>query len=90
MTDVIAGLPPGGMTARLHVKAAEMEAAFLSEMLAHAGLDDKHGGFGGGAGGEQFASFLREEQSRALVAHGGIGLTESLFKALMQRAGDER
>lgn len=90
MMDAIAAVPPGGMAARLHAKAAEMETAFLAEMLAHAGLGDERGAFGGGTGAEQFASFLREEQARALVAHGGIGLTESLFKALMRGAGDGR
>lgn len=90
MMDAIAPAPPGGVAARLHAKAAEMETAFLAEMLAHAGLGDAQGAFGGGIGEEQFGSFLREEQARALVARGGIGLTESLFKALMRGVEDGR
>lgn len=63
-------------------KAHALEAAFLAEMLGHAGLGETDGAFTGGAGEAQFASFLREEQARALVARGGIGLAESLFRAL--------
>lgn len=71
----------------LRVKARELEAAFLAEMLGHAGLgapsDD---GFGGGIGEQQFSSFLRAEQARLMVTRGGIGLAERLFQA-MQGAG---
>ena len=64
-------------------KAKEMEAAFLSEMLGHAGLDaDSASAFGGGNGEEQFASFLRQEQANLMVDRGGIGLAEALFRAM--------
>lgn len=64
-------------------KAREMEAAFLSEMLGHAGLGGpSDGAFGGGIGEEQFASFLRQEQATAMVKRGGIGLAEQLFHAM--------
>lgn len=64
-------------------KAKELEAAFLAEMLGHAGMDAGiEGGFGGGIGEQQFSSFLREEEARLLVERGGIGLTESLFRAM--------
>lgn len=64
-------------------KAQGLEAAFLAEMLGHAGLGESAGGgFGGGLGEEQFASFLREEQARLIVARGGIGLAEQLFRAM--------
>lgn len=66
--------------------ARELEATFLAEMLKSAGLDDAPNGFGGGAGEEQFGSFLRMEQARAMVDAGGIGLAESLFEALKERA----
>ncbi|MBL4917006.1 rod-binding protein [Szabonella alba] len=70
----------------LRRKAEELEAAFLSEMLGHAGLGaaggSLSGNFGGGIGEEQFASFLRDEQARAMVRAGGIGLAERLFHAL--------
>lgn len=66
----------------LRTKAAEIEASFLSEMLSHTGLDAVSGEFGGGIGEEQFSSFLRDEQAKAMVQKGGIGLAESLFRAL--------
>lgn len=66
----------------LRHRAAELETAFLSQMLAAAGLDETRGDFGGGAGEAQFASFLRDEQAKAMVDRGGIGLTESLFRAM--------
>ena len=77
--------PTQGATPRdvaLRRKAAELETAFLSEMLAHAGFGTARESFGGGAGEEQFASFLRNEQASAMVKAGGIGLTEALFRAL--------
>ena len=71
-------------------KAQELEATFLSEMLGHAGFDTgQEGTFAGGIGEEQFTSFLRAEQARLMVARGGIGLAETLFRA-MGGGGDGR
>ena len=77
--------PPGRLE-DLRRLADEMEAAFLSEMLGHAGLDAASSRFGGGAGEAQFASFLRDEQAKAMVKAGGIGLAESLFRAMAGRS----
>ncbi|WP_323006034.1 rod-binding protein [Pseudorhodobacter sp.] len=66
----------------LREKAAQLETAFLAEMLGHAGLGSGRESFGGGIGEEQFASFLRHEQAEAMVKAGGIGLTEVLFRAM--------
>ncbi|MFN4099923.1 MAG: rod-binding protein [Pararhodobacter sp.] len=41
----------------------------------------------GGAGEEHFASFLADEQARAMVARGGIGLADAIEQALRLRAG---
>jgi Rod binding domain-containing protein len=71
--------------AELRGAAQELEAAFLSEMLRHGGLGTPRDSFGGGHGEDQFASFLRTEQARAMAAGGGIGLAESLFNALAAR-----
>ena len=68
----------------LRQKAEEMEVQFLSQMLAYTGLNDSSD-FAGGVGEEQFASFLREEQARAMVKSGGIGLAESIFNSLARR-----
>lgn len=73
-------------TARLWEAAQKMEASFLSEMLKSAGLSEAPGAFGGGAGEEHFASFLRDEQASAIVQAGGIGLAETLFEAMKVRS----
>lgn len=73
----------------LRAVAQELEAAFLSEMLKHAGLGAPRGHFGGGAGEDQVASLLRTEQARAMTERGGLGLAESLFNALVARAGSD-
>ena len=65
-------------------KAEELEATFLSEMLAHSGLGEMQGSFGGGEGETQFASFLREEQARLIVQHGGLGLAELIFNSMVK------
>lgn len=73
----------------LREKAAQLETAFLAEMLGHAGLGEARQSYGGGIGEEQFASFLRQEQAAAMVKAGGIGLTEALFHALAGRGPDD-
>lgn len=69
----------------LFAKARELETAFLSEMLGHAGLGETQGSFGGGIGEAQFSSFLRQEQAKAMVDAGGIGLAEMIFRSLKER-----
>ena len=81
-------LPAADRTARLQEKSRELEAAFLAEMLGHAGLGSASSSFGGGIGEEQFASFLRAEQARAIVDKGGVGLAEQLFRAMTEGADD--
>lgn len=68
--------------ARLRTLSQQLEAGFLAEMLGHAGLGAARESFGGGAGEQQFSSFLRQEQANAMVRAGGIGLAESLFNAM--------
>ncbi|EKD60966.1 MAG: chemotactic signal-response protein CheL [uncultured bacterium] len=69
-------------------QARVLEASFLSEMLGHAGVGDTSESFGGGVGEDQFASFLRDEEARQMVAHGGIGLAEQLFRAMVKGQKD--
>ena len=64
--------------------AKKLESTFLSEMLKSAGLDAARESFGGGAGEEQFSSFLRNAQADKMVDTGGIGLAQSLFEALKE------
>jgi Rod binding domain-containing protein len=66
-------------------KAQSLEASFLAEMLSFTGLGNVSEGFGGGAGEEQFSSFMRQEQARMVVARGGIGLAEQIFNSLKGR-----
>ena len=81
---------PDQINAVLMDKARALESVFLSEMLSHAGLgaglgagtDTESGGFGGGIGEQQFASFLRQEQADLMVRRGGIGLAEQLYRAM--------
>jgi flagellar protein FlgJ len=70
--------------ALLMEKAKALEATFLSEMLSYAGMGASDGPFSGGMGEEQYNSFLREAQAKAIVEHGGIGLAENLFKSLVK------
>ena len=65
--------------------AKSLEAAFLSEMLAAAGVGETPEAFGGGAGEDQFASFLREEQAKQMTEAGGIGLAQSLFDSMIAK-----
>ncbi len=77
------GAPKPKPESPLMQRAKELEVSFLAEMLSHAGLEpQENAAFGGGIGEEQFASFLREEQARLMVDRGGIGLAESLFRAM--------
>ena len=73
---------------RLRAAAGQLEASFLAEMLRASGLGQTPSAFGGGAGEEQFTSFLVEEQAKALVQAGGIGLTETLFAAMIKGRTD--
>ena len=81
---------PLDRTVALHKKAEALEVAFLSEMLAYTGIDDQTEGFNGGTGEDQFGSFMREEQAKLMVRHGGIGLAESLFHALSRADNGNR
>ncbi len=76
---------PPDTEARLRQAAVDLEASFLAEMLKQAKFGEARGAFGGGAGEEQFASFLRLEHARQMAASGGIGLAENLFRSLAAR-----
>ena len=73
---------------KLRSAAEKLEAGFLAEMLKAAGLGKSRSAFGGGAGEDQFSSFLVQEQAMQMVRAGGIGLAESLFESLKEKAND--
>lgn len=75
---------------RMREVASELEATFLAEMLKQARFGEARGAFGGGEGEEQFSSMLRMEHARALAERGGIGLAETIFRSLLQRAEAEQ
>lgn len=72
----------------LREAAVELEASFLAQMLKSAGLGESREGFGGGAGEDQFSSFLIREQANQIARSGGIGLAESLYHALKETQGE--
>lgn len=75
----------GSTDSKMMEAAKKLEATFLAEMLKAAGFGAPRASFGGGIGEEQFGSFLREEQARAMVDAGGIGMAEALFEAMKVR-----
>ncbi|MBF9050998.1 hypothetical protein GTA62_09805 [Roseobacter sp. HKCCD9010] len=77
---------PSEQEEQLRQAAQDLEASFLSEMLKQARFGETRGAFGGGAGEEQFSSFLRMEHARHMAAAGGVGLAENLFRSLVARA----
>ena len=79
--------PPQGNDA-LRAAAQGLEAAFLTELLAHARVGEPPEGFGGGTGEAQFASLLRAEYAREMAAGGGVGLAEQIFRSLAGSAAD--
>tara|TARA_R110002124_G_scaffold167665_1_gene335109 strand:- start:4677 stop:4955 length:279 start_codon:yes stop_codon:yes gene_type:complete len=74
-----------GKDQSLRKAAQELEVTFLAEMLKSAGLGKSRTQFGGGAGEDQFSSFLVREQAAAMVRSGGFGLSESLYEALKEK-----
>ena len=62
--------------------ARDLEASFLSVMLRDSGVGRTPSGFGGGAGEDQFASFLTEAYARKIADRGGIGLAEVILRSL--------
>ena len=79
-------LPPRPAPDPMREAAVALEATFLAEMLKSAGLGRGADAFGGGAGEDQFASFLLHEQATAMARAGGIGLAEAIHLALRERA----
>ena len=85
VSPAASGVAPPGREARLRAAAEALEASFLSVMLQSAGLGAARESFGGGVGEAQFASFLAEAHAAALARRGGIGLSESLLRAMTAR-----
>lgn len=63
--------------------AQKLEVSFLAEMLKSAGFG-KSGGFAGGIGEEQFASFQTQALADEMVKAGGLGLAETFYRSIME------
>jgi len=61
--------------------AREFEAAFITEMLSHTGLE-KALSSQSGFGGEVFSTMLVEKYASALADKGGFGLAEKIYNQL--------
>ncbi|SCY29485.1 hypothetical protein [Paracoccus tibetensis] len=61
--------------------ADQVEQMFLEEMLKHCGPGALGGSFGGGAGEEQFSSFLTREHAALLARRLDLGLGNLEAKA---------
>jgi len=90
--DNLQSIPPVRPKARpdqaLRQAAQELETTFLTEMLKATGVGKAPSEFNGGAGEDQFNSFLVRAQAEAMVQGGGVGLAESLFESLKERGND--
>lgn len=69
--------------------AKKFEAVFLAEMLSYTSLAETSDNFGGGAGEDAFKSMLTREWANQLTEKGGIGLSETIYKALIAREGGD-
>lgn len=75
--------------AALRRVAQEFEAAFLTEMLKHTGLESAGqtfgGSFTGGHGARAFKSFLIREYADGLSEQNALGLAEQIYADLKRK-----
>lgn len=71
----IQALPP---TRTQPAAVEQLEQAFLEEMLKYCGPKAAGGGFGGGAGEDQFNSFLTREYAARLASQLDLGLANRM------------
>lgn len=87
ITPLVAQSPPAHRTldrTQAKTQAEQLEATFLSMMMGYAGVGATKSSFGGGEGEAQFASFLRDAYAQEMIGAGGIGLSESIFNAMVK------
>lgn len=66
------------VTPPMQATVDQLEKAFLAEMLKYCGPEAGEGTFSGGAGEQQFESFLTEEYAGFLADSLDLGLARSL------------
>jgi len=71
--------------AALRKAAQKFEAMAIGEMLApmFETIDTSKGPFGGGAGEAAFRPMLVQEIGKQIAAHGGFGLADQIYHALL-------
>lgn len=70
---------------KLMQAAEKLEAQFLAQMLKMSDMGKPPASFGCGEGEAQFRSLMCDEQAKAMVTAGGIGMAQQIFDALVQR-----
>ena len=76
--------PPQGAENEIKMRklAQQLEGCFLAEMLKAAKFGQIQKSYNGGAGEEQFQSFLTQEHAQAIARTQSIGLAEHIFLSL--------
>ena len=69
--------------------AQQLEGCFLAEMLKAAKFGQIQKSYNGGAGEDQFQSFLTQEHAQAIAKTQSIGLAEHIFLSLKNGAGND-
>lgn len=71
--------------AQLRATAEKFEVSFLSEMIRHMSAGVKTDALtGGGHGEDNFKSFLNEQYAKAIVARGGVGVADMVYKQMLR------
>lgn len=70
---------------KLKSAAEKIETHFLKEMLMASDLYKPSESFGGGAGEEQFRSFIIDAQAKALRESHDFGLAKSIYESLVAK-----
>ena len=95
MTDFLplnpaaSGPPTKAQTQGARDAARALEVSFLTEMLKSAGVGEQTSAFAGGVGENQFAMFQRHALAEDMVENGRIGLSEHIFKSLMEAQNEQ-
>ncbi len=81
-----AGAAGPDRTAKLRQAATAFEAGAIGEMLAPMfnTVDSAHGLLGGGDGEAAWRPMLVQAIGKQMAEHGGLGLADSIYRALMQ------
>jgi Rod binding domain-containing protein len=70
--------------ARARKTARDFEAAFIAEMLAHAGFAKSLAG-DSGFGGESFSRFLLDAYADKLADKGGFGVADAVYQSIREK-----